>query len=439
MVTGHDEEGCAMARRGGRLKALGPGLLMAGAAIGVSHLVQSTRAGAVYGFGLIGLILLANVAKYPAFRFGPAYATATGTSLLEGYRRQGKWALGLYLVLTLGTMFTVQAAVAIVCAGLAKALFGLETSAPALAAGLIGACAFIMAVGRFKWLDSINKVIISVLTIGTLAATVLALPRIDWSAMSMWPAGTISKTDIFFFAALLGWMPSAIDISVWNSLWTLARRETSGHTPTRDEALFDFHLGYWGCAVLAVCFMVLGAAVMHGKGVEIAATAGGFANQIISLYTAMLGEWSRPLIGGCAFLVMFSTTLAVVDGFPRALAVVTLRARRPEVPWSGEATSSGESGGFKIAYWISLAVLAGGAIIVLFTLMTSLKALIDLATTLSFLTAPALATLNHRAMFDETVPADHRPSPLLRASSLAGIAFLGAFAAYYVWLRFLGG
>ena len=68
-----------MANRG-RWKALGPGLLMAGAAIGVSHLVQSTRAGAVYGFGLLGLVLLANLAKYPAFRFGPAYAAATGTS-----------------------------------------------------------------------------------------------------------------------------------------------------------------------------------------------------------------------------------------------------------------------------------------------------------------------------------------------------------------------
>ena len=44
-----------MADRGALWKTLGPGLLMAGAAVGVSHLVQSTRAGAVYGFGLLGL------------------------------------------------------------------------------------------------------------------------------------------------------------------------------------------------------------------------------------------------------------------------------------------------------------------------------------------------------------------------------------------------
>ena len=40
-----------------KLQKLGPGLLFAGAAIGVSHLVQSTRAGADFGWGLIWAIL----------------------------------------------------------------------------------------------------------------------------------------------------------------------------------------------------------------------------------------------------------------------------------------------------------------------------------------------------------------------------------------------
>jgi len=50
-----------------RLKALGPGLLWAGAAVGVSHLVQSTRAGANYGFALIWVVVVANLFKYTAF------------------------------------------------------------------------------------------------------------------------------------------------------------------------------------------------------------------------------------------------------------------------------------------------------------------------------------------------------------------------------------
>ena len=46
------------------LKSLGPGLLFAAAAVGVSHLVQSTRAGADFGFGLLWALLLANLFKY---------------------------------------------------------------------------------------------------------------------------------------------------------------------------------------------------------------------------------------------------------------------------------------------------------------------------------------------------------------------------------------
>ena len=48
-------------------KSLGPGLLFAGAAVGVSHLVQSTRAGADFGFGLLWVLLLATIFKYPFF------------------------------------------------------------------------------------------------------------------------------------------------------------------------------------------------------------------------------------------------------------------------------------------------------------------------------------------------------------------------------------
>ena len=47
------------------LKKLGPGLLFAGAAIGVSHLVQSTKAGADFGLGLIWALIIANIFKYP--------------------------------------------------------------------------------------------------------------------------------------------------------------------------------------------------------------------------------------------------------------------------------------------------------------------------------------------------------------------------------------
>ena len=123
-----------------RLKALGPGLLWAGAAIGVSHLVQGTRAGASYGYALVWVVIVANVFKYTAFEFGPRYAAAMGESLLEGYQRVGRWALFLFLVVTIGTMWTIQAAVTVVTAGLASKLTGITLNPAIWSAIILAIC-----------------------------------------------------------------------------------------------------------------------------------------------------------------------------------------------------------------------------------------------------------------------------------------------------------
>ena len=414
------------------MRALGPGLLFAAAAVGVSHLVQSTRAGASYGLAMLVPILLANAIKYPAFRFGPQYAAATGTSLLEGYRRQGRWALVLYALLTVGTMFAIQAAVTVVTAALAMATLGLKASPVIVSVVILAICGALLGLGRYHWLERITRVLVAVLTISTVIAAVAALPLIDWSGPVFPSLNSLDVPTVFFIVALVGWMPSAIDVSVWQSLWILARREDTKHTPTVREAVVDFHVGYIGTALLAVCFLVMGAGVMHNRGVVLVDSAGGFAGQVIQLYTTTLGAWSAPIIGVSAFFVMFSTTLTVLDGFPRAIAVLLARFHAPEENSKFEMNEFAQ----RRAYLAAMALLASGAVVVLWLVMTSLKAMVDIATTLSFLTAPLLALLNHRAVLGSDVAPEHRPRPWLRIASWLGILSQTSFALYYAWLRY---
>ena len=49
-------------------KTAGPGILFASTAIGVSHLVQSTRAGADFGLLILGFVILVTLLKYPFFK-----------------------------------------------------------------------------------------------------------------------------------------------------------------------------------------------------------------------------------------------------------------------------------------------------------------------------------------------------------------------------------
>ena len=335
-------------------------------------------------------------------------------------------------------MFTIQAAVTVVTAALGVALLGLpptiggvESRRPARRGSSRRSAPRCCLVGHYRWLDRIIKVVVVVLTVSTLSATILVLPKVDWSSFRLVPsADLLTSGHLVFVAALVGWMPSAFDISIWHSLWTIARRRETGHAPSVRDALVDFKVGYFGTALLAFCFLTLGAGVMFQSGREFPSGAAGFANQVIALYTENLGAWSRPLIGLSALTVMFSTTLTVVDGFPRAIATLVDRFRAPERP-------DDPSEGSRRVYWGALVVLGVGTIVISAFLLTSLKRLVDVATVLSFLTAPVLAWLNHRAILGAEVPVEHRPRGAMVAYSWAGIVFSLAFALWFarVWFR----
>ncbi|MGR8922118.1 MAG: NRAMP family divalent metal transporter, partial [Gammaproteobacteria bacterium] len=416
--------------------AFGPGLLWAGAAIGVSHLVQSTRAGASFGLGLLGIVLFANLYKYPAFSFGPRYAAATGTSLLEGYRREGRWALVLYAVLTLGSMFTVQAAVTFVTAALFTTLTGWSGSVVgipsfvAISAGLLALCAGLLLVGHYRWLDKIIKVVVVVLTATTLLCTLAVVGKVPFDSLRFVPAAdwVTTATTAVMLCGLIGWMPAAVEISVWHSLWTLARRRETGVAPSVGAAMFDFNVGYLGTAVLAVCFVFMGAGTMYASGAGFEASPVAFAAQVIRLYTENLGAWTGPVVTLSAFTVMFSTTLTVVDGFPRALATLAARFVSAETPGEPDRSS-------RRLYWAAMVVLFFGSLAVIRFFLGSLTLMADVAATMSLLIAPALAWLNHRAMTSAAVPAAHRPGAAMRAYSVSGIAVSLSLAVYFVIMR----
>lgn len=418
------------------MKSIGPGLLFAGAAIGVSHLVQSTRAGALYGLGLVGVVLVANASKYPGLSFGSRYTNATGLSLLEGYRRQGLWTLIVFGLLTLGTMFTVAAAVTMVTAAILNQLilnplFG-EVSLQVSCFVIFGIVALSLATGGFRWLDRMIKVLLGTMALLTFTTTALVLPQLDLSSFSLGlPISLTDAAAVGFVVALAGWMPAPMDISVWNSMWALAKRAETGHTPTAAETRFDFNLGFVLCVVLALCFLILGTVVMHQPGVSPAQGGVGMAQQILELFTKSLGSWSLPVVGAAALAVMFSTTLTVLDAFPRVLVVLVERLRSPEDPSSAVRDFARERG-----YWIAWSVLVLGSVLLLQFFLKSLTQMVDLATTLSFVTTPILAWFNHRAMHSDDVDQAYRPSRALSLFSLACVVFLTVFALFYLWNRF---
>lgn len=410
------------------LRSFGPGLLWAGSAIGVSHLVQSTRAGAEAGLGLAGVILFALILKYPFFAFGPLYAAATGESLVEGYLRIGRWAVWLYFAVILSTVVFTHAAIVLFTAYLLLFAIGSTASIPLTAALIYIGCISLLWFGRFRALDAAIKIVLLLLAFSTLLAAFVVLPGVRFETLSLLPlAPAESGVPLAFVLALAGWMPSDIAISVYSSLWTLAKDRASGIRADVSTVRLDFQVAYLGTAILAFAFLILGAAVMYQSGEAFSDSGAVFSTQLIDIYVRTLGSWARPVIVLTALTAMFSTTLTIIDGYPRVIDRLTKAVTSGDPEFTARSQVSGP-------YWMSMVGIGGLTVLFLSLFVGSLTQMVDFVTTVAFLTGPILGYLNLRVVTSPQMPAEHRPGPWMRAFSYAGLAVL-AMAA----LTFLAG
>ena len=400
------------------ISKLGPGLLFAGAAIGVSHLVQSTRAGAEFGWGLIWALILVNIFKYPFFQYGPRYAIATGESLLDGYYKIGKVFLITYFILNLATMFTIQTAVTIVTAGLASSLFGITDNMVIWSLIITITCYIILLLGKYQILDKMIKIIILILAITTIFSTGVASINTDeiYSFKQIFPSGS----GLVFLVAFMGWMPAPLDISIWHSIWTLEKKKSQ--KITAKESIFDFNVGYLATVILGICFVSLGAFVMYNSGTSFSNSGSIFAGQLIELYTSNLGDSFYLIISICAFTTMLSTTITCLDASPRTMS---------------RATQLLTKNNDKNYYFHWISALAIGTMLIFYFLLSEMGALVELATVLSFITAPFYAILNYKLIMSDNMPKSHKPSKNLRILSIIGIFFLSFFALGYILTRFI--
>jgi len=346
-------------------KVLGPGILFASTAIGVSHLVQATQAGASYGFTLIWAVILANVLKFPFFEFASRYANVKRESILQAYWDRSSFWLYAYLTITFVSMFFVTGAVGIVTYGF-------------------------MEKGK-------------------------------QGNVSLFPK--LSSNAIDFMLPLMGWMPTAVDLSVWNSIWTVERMNESNYRPTLQETLREFNFGYWVSAILSVFFLTMGALLVYGTGEIIPAKPADFSAFVIAIFTKTIGEWTTLILSAAAFSIMFSTFITVLDGYSRsisnAMSLISTRVLSPNK-----------------MYRNTLALVSFGSLLLIISFLGDAKAMrniVNTATIISFLVAPVIAYLNFKIVSADDFPEEARPGKWMKVLSYLGLVYLLGFSALYLW------
>ena len=403
------------------LRALGPGLLMASAAIGVSHFVQSTRAGADYGLIALIFILAATLFKYPFFEFGHRFAGATKKNLLDAYLALGKKYLILFLLLNVITGVGSIAAVTFVTASIFQNLTGYQSIT------FWSACIFIVSMiillkGQYSWLDRIIKFLMVILIITTIIAFFAALEKGVAYQESFISPSIFTWASLPFLIALMGWMPGPIEMSAWQSLWVQERERTEKMKFSFQEISFDFNFSYLLTVITAVLFLSLGYFTMHGTGESFSAKGAVFAGQVIELYTRAIGEWTKPIIGLAAFAAMFSTSFTLVDAYPRALstglhAIIRLRNE-------------------KITRGIITILCCLISLIIIGIFTSSLKVLVDVVTSIAFIAAPIFARLNYKVITSSLTPKQYQPKKWLLALGKLGLTYLVVFSVLYIWYLF---
>lgn len=413
------------------LRHLGPGLLLAGTSIGASHILLSPEAGARFEYQLVWLVLLVHLLKYPAFELAPRWVAAHGESLLEAYARAPgprRWAIWLGLA-----DMTIQAI------GLVAALVGLTGSFVAEAIGLLGVPGWslvltgvlltLLAFGRYAALRATNLLLLGFLVLGTLVAFLAAPPPL--SALPALVAPALPDGSILLVAAILGFMPTSVAVSIWQSLWALEQgRFQGGRDVSLDErrrllarGLVDLRVGYGLSAILAVVFVMLGATVLHPRGLVPEGTE--VALVLSRLYTEVLGDFMRPVVLAMAFAALFTTCYTMMDGFPRSF-VASLRVLRG-LPATG--------GGVGRAYWIFLTAVTFGGMAILARLPDP-ALLVKAVGAFGLMLSPIYYTLNLWAVTRRVEERELRPGPATVILAVLGIGTMIFAAGLLLWTLF---
>lgn len=410
------------------VKLLGPGLLFASMAIGTSHLVLSTKAGAQYGWVMLLPIILANLLKYPFFEFGIRYTHVTEKTLIQGYSNLGKGYLWTYAGVTIVSTFTILAALYVVTAGLLLNLFQIEGISVGLAAAFLFLfIGTLLIIGRYKFLEDSLKLVISVLFLALLITTVMVLYKGSAIPLENFKRPAIfNEVGILFLISLVGWMPTAVEASGWVSMWSIEKIKSSEKKPTLNQALAEFNVGYVLTAVLAIFFMTIGCMTLYGTGTELSSNSVTFADQVVNLFTAHIGDWAYLIIAIGAFATMFSTCMTAHDAVSRvSLDVLGKLFPKKNVLFSTKAA---------FAFMVVLMALINWVVITVFG--ANMGNLVALATFVSFVMAPIIGWMNLKTVVGKDIEIDFRPGKKLQFLTYLGIIFLTLFAIYYCWLVF---
>ena len=456
------------------LRHFGPGMILMMTGIGTSHLVTAPAAGGRFGYALLWCIPVAYVFKYYGFELAFRFTNATGKSLMAAYATAWKKLPVWYVLVTTLIQCAVGQAGRLVAAAavlyyLLSATLGLPVPLAGWAALIGVGSVMILLRGQYAALETGAKVAGGLLFVSAVAVY-LVRPA---------PLGELTGFVIFgapegswlVIAALLGLLPTGLDVSLQASEWGRAKRAGMSKIRRRLEGaglaapfdpfapriedlvvdtsqlpdraaeysrrcfrigLWDFRIGHVVSFVIASVFLLLAAVWLHPSAVE----GRGVMGEIAGIFTESVGPWMMIVFMTGAFAATFSTAFNYFDGWPRIVGACARNLFRPTAALRG--TSRDRIGAEHRGRWYSeyniyrMTMLYSLVAAVVFVAAVPRPVfLVLLASALATFVAPVIFCLNFHYCL-KAIPKSDRafyPSPFARVFTVISIAVFTGLSA----------
>ncbi|MDM3870261.1 Nramp family divalent metal transporter [Porticoccus sp. W117] len=324
----------------GRLRHLGPGVLVAGSIVGSGELILTSSLGAAVGFALLWFLLLAcwsksivqaELAKICIVRdktYLNAFNHVPGT--LPGRHKRASWIVWLLLVTTMISMLGAGGILGGTAQAMSLVVPGVSSTVAAVSIALV--TSIVLGIGSYRLLETLLLVLVSSFT----AITVYCAVALQFTDYAVSVTEIVSAQSIHFDVIYLSLALAVFGYTGVNSTETVAysyfcldkgygRNIGDSSTPSglaRARGwLRVLRTDVWLTLVLltlaTVPFYLLGAAVLHKMGSV--PDNNTMISVLSAMYSQILGEWAKDLFLIAAFMVLFSTVLSALGGLCRKL------------------------------------------------------------------------------------------------------------------------
>ena len=314
-----------------KLKFIGPGIILAAAAIGSGELILTPRAGALFGLSIAWIIMVSVVYKLFLTLGLARYTIATGEDIFVGFshlpgpRCWFVWIMGvIYILGAVG-----YSGISLACGSALYALF------PSLSmvqwAVIVVILAYVLLLsGSYGPVEKAAFFLSFVLIVGVLYSLVALRPDVSWFLRGLapkLPSGS-GQTAV----SLLGWTAGGTSTLIY-SFWILEKGIGRGK-PERENfkgwlslIRLDTGISYFLMILVSFAFLTIGVLVLSTAGPDggpLIPAREETTSVLSRLLTVATGPQTKFIFLVAGLAILYSTVIGLVDGKSRALRSATI-------------------------------------------------------------------------------------------------------------------